>query len=95
MNDRRLLKKQNKWEFEGKHDTGRFCEQCGSMLQDSIINFGESLDRETFERAQSNAERADGNFVYEKIEKKKVQKKNSFNLIQFNSIRFNSILFLQ
>ena len=35
------------------HNTGRFCEEkgCGGSLQDTIVNFGESLSKETLRKA--------------------------------------------
>ncbi|KAG4435789.1 hypothetical protein IFR05_008733 [Cadophora sp. M221] len=41
------------------HRTGRKCARCGGVLQDSIINFGESLPAEALQRAFDNAKRAD------------------------------------
>ncbi|KAI0133755.1 DHS-like NAD/FAD-binding domain-containing protein [Xylariales sp. AK1849] len=41
------------------HRTGRKCARCGGALHDSIINFGEPLPAEAFERASNNAQKAD------------------------------------
>lgn len=41
------------------HETGRRCPRCGGMLQDSIVNFGESLPNDHLEDALRNAAKAD------------------------------------
>ncbi|KAL6074483.1 NAD-dependent protein deacetylase sirtuin-7 [Balamuthia mandrillaris] len=41
------------------HITGRQCDDCGGDLVDSIINFGEALPDEEFEKALHHSEKAD------------------------------------
>ncbi|KAH6655769.1 NAD-dependent deacetylase sirtuin-7 [Truncatella angustata] len=41
------------------HRTGRKCGRCGGSLHDTIINFGEALPAEAFQRASDNAYKAD------------------------------------
>lgn len=42
-----------------EHQTGRKCGVCGGVLQDTIINFGESLPQMPLLQAEVNAEEAD------------------------------------
>jgi mono-ADP-ribosyltransferase sirtuin 6 len=41
------------------HRTGRKCARCDGVLHDSIVNFGESLPAEAFQRALDHAKSAD------------------------------------
>jgi len=44
---------------ENNHYTPRKCDNCNTYLKDSIINFGDDLDDETFDNAEENAKKAD------------------------------------
>ena len=42
-----------------EHLTDRKCDKCQGFLEDTIVNFGESLPHETLERAYENAHKSD------------------------------------
>lgn len=45
------------------HMTGRLCDLCAAPLRDTIVNFGDEVDEDTWERAVKAAEAADVTLV--------------------------------